>query len=196
MEHRKAYVLVALFALLLLTDIVIAASDGGKGNGNNGQGQVEKAKGGDAGKGKGNGNGPKDKEKEKKDKKEKDEKEKKAKKEKEKKEKEEREKKDKERKEKEKKDKERKEKEKEKKDKEQSEAAARYRVLSPLPTGQEQAMCQAKGPCYYKTLVCPGECPKRKPTKNRNTKGCFIDCTSKCEATCKCKYILYNQSLL
>ena len=194
MEHRKAYVLVALFALLLLTDIVIAASDGGKGNGNNGQGQVEKAKGGDAGKGKGNGNGPKDKEKEKKDKKEKDEKEKKAKKEKEKKEKEEREKKDKERKEKEKKDKERKEKE--KKDKEQSEAAARYRVLSPLPTGQEQAMCQAKGPCYYKTLVCPGECPKRKPTKNRNTKGCFIDCTSKCEATCKCKYILYNQSLL
>ncbi|CAN7005936.1 hypothetical protein IGI04_009678 [Brassica rapa subsp. trilocularis] len=183
MEHRKAYVLVALFALLLLTDIVIAASDGGKGNGNNGQGQVEKAKGGDAGKGKGNGNGPKDKEKEKKDKKEKDEKEKKAKKEKEKKEKEEREKKDKERKEKEKKDKERKEKE--KKDKEQSEAAARYRVLSPLPTGQEQAMCQAKGPCYYKTLVCPGECPKRKPTKNRNTKGCFIDCTSKCEATCK-----------
>ncbi|WZY80967.1 hypothetical protein YC2023_027351 [Brassica napus] len=183
MEHRKAYVLVALFALLLLTDIVIAASDGGKGNGNNGQGQVEKAKGGDAGKGKGNGNGPKDKEKEKKDKKEKDEKEKKAKKEKDKKEKEEREKKDKERKEKEKKDKERKEKE--KKDKEQSEAAARYRVLSPLPTGQEQAMCQAKGPCYYKTLVCPGECPKRKPTKNRNTKGCFIDCTSKCEATCK-----------
>nr|VDC87238.1 unnamed protein product [Brassica oleracea] len=183
MEHRKAYVLVALFALLLLTDIVIAASDGGKGNGNNGQGQVEKAKGGDAGKGKGNGNGSKDKEKEKKDKKEKDEKEKKAKKEKDKKEKEEREKKDKERKEKEKKEKERKEKE--KRDKEQSEAAARYRVLSPLPTGQEQAMCQAKGACYYKTLVCPGECPKRKPTKNRNTKGCFINCTSKCEATCK-----------
>ncbi|CAF2120850.1 hypothetical protein HID58_009019 [Brassica napus] len=183
MEHRKSYVLVALFALLLLTDIVIAASDGGKDNGNNGQGQLEKAKGEDAGKGKGNGNGPKDKEKEKKDKKEKDEKEKKAKKEKEKKEKEEREKKDKEMKEKEKKEKERKEKE--KRDKEQSEAAARYRVLSPLPTGQEQAMCQAKGACYYKTLVCPGECPKRKPTKNRNTKGCFIDCTSKCEATCK-----------
>ncbi|KAL0709933.1 hypothetical protein Bca4012_016911 [Brassica carinata] len=186
MEHRKSYVLVALFALLLLTDIVIAASDGGKGNGNNGQGnegQVAKGKGGYDGKGKGNGNGPKDKEKEKKDKKEKDEKEKKAKKEKDKKEKEEREKKDKERKEKEKKDKERKEKE--KKDKEQSEAAARYRVLSPLPTGQEQAMCQAQGACYYKTLVCPGECPKRKPTKNRNTKGCFIDCTSKCEATCK-----------
>ncbi|KAF8100440.1 hypothetical protein N665_0224s0026 [Sinapis alba] len=79
-------------------------------------------------------------------------------------------------------------KEKEKKDKErkeQSEAAARYRMLSPLPTGQEQAMCQGQGACYYKTLVCPGECPKRKPTKNKSTKGCFIDCTSKCEATCK-----------
>ncbi|KAJ4868349.1 late embryogenesis abundant protein-related / LEA protein-related [Raphanus sativus] len=175
MEHRKSYVLVALFALLLLTDIVIAASDGGKGNGDNGQGQVEKAKGGDDGKGKGKVNIPKDKEKEKMDKKEK-----KAKKEKEKKEKEERAKKEKERKEKEKKEEERK-----KKDKKQSEAAARYKVLSPLPTGQEQAMCQAKGACYHKTLVCPGECPKRKPTKNRNTKGCFIDCTSKCEATCK-----------
>ncbi|XP_033138846.1 uncharacterized protein LOC103845469 isoform X2 [Brassica rapa] len=76
-------------------------------------------------------------------------------------------------------------KEKEKRDKEQSEAAARYRMLSPLRTGQEQAMCQGQSACYYKTLVCPGECPKRKPTKNRNTKGCFIDCTSKCEATCK-----------
>nr|AAL06922.1 AT5g60530/muf9_180 [Arabidopsis thaliana] len=197
MERRQSYVLVALIGLLLLTDIVIAQSDGGKGNGNNGKGnevQVDKGKGDN---GKSNGNGPKDKEQEKKDK----EKAAKDKKEKEKKDKEEKEKKDKERKEKEKKDKlekekkdkerkekERKEKErkaKEKKDKEESEAAARYRILSPLPTGQEQAMCQGRGSCYYKTLVCPGECPKRKPTKNKNTKGCFIDCTNKCEATCK-----------
>ncbi|KAJ4883717.1 late embryogenesis abundant protein-related / LEA protein-related [Raphanus sativus] len=179
MEHRKSYVLVALFALLLLTEVVIAASDGGKGNGNNGKGQVDKGNGGyDDGKGKGNGNGngngngPKDKDKKDKEKKEK-----------EKKDKEEKAKKDKEKKEKEKKEKERKEKE--KRDKEQSEAAARYRMLSPLPTGQEQAMCQGQGACYYKTLACPGECPKRKPAKNRNTKACFIDCTSKCEATCK-----------
>lgn len=194
MEGRQSYVLVALFALLLLTDIVIAESDGGKGNGNNGkgnEGQVDKGKGGgDYGKGKGNGNGPKDKEQEKKDK----EKEKKDKKEKDKKDKEEKAKKDKERKEKEKKEKERKEKE--KRDKEQSEAAARYRVLTPLPTGQEQAMCEARGACYYKTLVCPGECPTRKPKKNKNTKGCFIDCTSKCEATCKCKSILFTWSPL
>jgi len=208
MERRQSYVLVALIGLLLLTDIVIAQSDGGKGNGNNGKGnevQVDKGKGDN---GKSNGNGPKDKEQEKKDK----EKAAKDKKEKEKKDKEEKEKKDKERKEKEKKDKlekekkdkerkekERKEKErkaKEKKDKEESEAAARYRILSPLPTGQEQAMCQGRGSCYYKTLVCPGECPKRKPTKNKNTKGCFIDCTNKCEATCKCKYILFNWSPL
>ncbi|CAN8244359.1 unnamed protein product [Cochlearia groenlandica] len=103
MESRKSYVLVALFALLLLTEIVIAESNGGKDNGNEGD----------------------------------------------------------------------------------SEAAAKYRVLTPLPSGQEQAMCQARGACYYRTLVCPGECPKRKPMKNKDTKGCFIDCTSKCEATCK-----------
>lgn len=191
MERRQSYVLVALFALLLLTDIVIAESDGGKGKGN--EGQVVKGKGGDDGKGKGNGNGPKDKEQEKKDKekeKKDKEKEKNDKKEKDKKDKEEKAKKDKERKEKEKKEKERKEKE--KRDKEQSEAAARYRLLTPLRTGQEQAMCQARGACYYKTLVCPGECPKRRPKKNKDTKGCFIDCTNKCEATCKCKYILFN----
>ncbi|VVB16739.1 unnamed protein product [Arabis nemorensis] len=187
MEHRKSYVLVALFALLLLTDIVIAESNGGKGNGNNGKGnevQVANGKGNDD-KGKANGNGNGQKDKEKKDKKEKDKKEKeeKERKEKARKEKEEKERKDKERKEKEKKEKERKEKE--RKEKEQSEAAARYRVLTPFRTGQELAICQARGACYYRTLVCPGECPKRRPMTNRNTKGCFIDCTSKCEATCK-----------
>lgn len=202
MEHKKSYVLVALFALLLLTDIVIAQSDGGKGNGNdvkrNEVHVVDKA-------GNGNSIGPKDKEKEKKDKedkekkdkemkekekKDKEEKEKKdkKKKEKDKKEKEEKEKNDKERKEKEKKEKERKEKE--KKDKEESEAAARYRIILPLPSGQELAICQARSACYYKVLVCPRECPQRRPMKNKDTKGCFIDCTSKCEATCKCKYIL------
>ncbi|KAF2598393.1 hypothetical protein F2Q68_00007758 [Brassica cretica] len=71
MERRKSYVIVALFGLLLLTEIVIAESDGGKGNGNNGkgnEGKVEKRKGGDDVKGKGNGNGPKDKDKNKNDK--------------------------------------------------------------------------------------------------------------------------------
>lgn len=188
MGRSKSYALVAFFALLLLTDIVIAASD----NGNNAKGNPgQVAKGNGPVPSKGNGNGPKDKDKEKKDKDKKDkEKKEKEKKEKEKKDKEEKARKDKERKDKEKKEKERKEKE--KRDKEQSEAAARYRVLTPLPTGQEQAMCQAQGACYYKTLVCPGECPKRKPQKNKNTKGCFIDCTSKCEATCKCKYIPFH----
>ncbi|CAA7025008.1 unnamed protein product [Microthlaspi erraticum] len=196
MEHTKSYVLVALFALLLLTDTVIAQSDGGKDNGKVVKGsevQVDKA-------GNGNGLGPKDKEKEKKDKEEKEKKDK-EKKEKDKKDKEEKEKKDKEKKEKDKKDKEDKEKkdkerkemekkekerkEKEKKDKEESEAAARYRLLLPLPSGQELAICQARTACYYKILVCPRECSQRRPAKNKDTKGCFIDCSSKCEATCK-----------
>ncbi|KAG2280211.1 hypothetical protein Bca52824_051431 [Brassica carinata] len=137
MERRKSYVIVALFGLLLLTEIVIAESDGGKGNGNNGkgnEGKVEKRKGGD------DGQGQRTKTRTRMT----------------------------------------------RKDKEQSGAAAsRYRMLSPLPTGQEQAMCQGQGACYYKNFVCPGECPKRKPTKNKSTKGCFIDCTSKCDATCK-----------
>ncbi|KFK27581.1 hypothetical protein AALP_AA8G402400 [Arabis alpina] len=194
MEHRKSYVLVALFALLLLTDIVIAESGGSKGNGNNGKGnvvQVAKAKGNDD-KGKGNGNSPKGKEKEKKDKEKKD-KEEKERKEKEKKDKEEKERKAKEKKEKERKEKERKEKErkekerkeKERRDREESAAAERYRVLTPLPTGRELAICQARNACYYKILVCPRECSKRRPLRNRNTKSCFIDCSSKCEATCK-----------
>ncbi|WZY75415.1 hypothetical protein YC2023_021799 [Brassica napus] len=71
MKRRKSYVIVALFGLLLLTEIVIAESDGGKGNGNNGkgnEGKVEKRKGGDDVKGKGNGNGPKGKDKNKNDK--------------------------------------------------------------------------------------------------------------------------------
>ncbi|GAV66384.1 LOW QUALITY PROTEIN: Root_cap domain-containing protein, partial [Cephalotus follicularis] len=36
-----------------------------------------------------------------------------------------------------------------------------------------------------KTLVCPSECPERKRKKNKKKKGCFINCGSKCEATCK-----------
>ncbi|KAI4322248.1 hypothetical protein L6164_021959 [Bauhinia variegata] len=59
-----------------------------------------------------------------------------------------------------------------------------YRMMSPLPSGQERGFCQAKGSCQYKTLVCPSECAMRKPKKNRKNKGCFLDC-SKCEATCK-----------
>ncbi|KAF7823415.1 Root_cap domain-containing protein [Senna tora] len=64
-------------------------------------------------------------------------------------------------------------------------ASTHYRMLSPLPSGQERVFCEARGSCYYKTLVCPSECPQRKPKKNRKHKGCFVDCSSKCEVTCK-----------
>ncbi|KAM5584078.1 hypothetical protein ABKV19_003780 [Rosa sericea] len=60
-----------------------------------------------------------------------------------------------------------------------------YDVLSPLASGQERGFCKAKNACYYKTLVCPSECPQRKPKKNKKYKGCFINCGSKCEVTCK-----------
>nr|XP_011461704.1 PREDICTED: uncharacterized protein LOC101295702 isoform X2 [Fragaria vesca subsp. vesca] len=60
-----------------------------------------------------------------------------------------------------------------------------YQVLPPLATGQERCMCKAQGACFYKTLVCPPECPQRKPKQNKKHKGCFVNCGSKCEVTCK-----------
>ncbi|KAJ6309688.1 hypothetical protein OIU76_014594 [Salix suchowensis] len=57
--------------------------------------------------------------------------------------------------------------------------------MAPLGSGQEQAKCKAKGHCKNKILVCPAQCPEKKPKKNRKHKGCFVDCTSKCEVTCK-----------
>ena len=65
-----------------------------------------------------------------------------------------------------------------------------YDNLSPSASGQERAYCKGKGACYQKTLVCPSQCPERKPKKNKKLKGCHVRCGSKCEATCKCKPIL------
>ncbi|KAL0717991.1 hypothetical protein Bca4012_067313 [Brassica carinata] len=63
-------------------------------------------------------------------------------------------------------------------------------------TAGDVPLCQGQGVCYYITFVCPGECLKRNPHKNKSTKGCFVDHPSKCEATSKCKYILFNSSPL
>ncbi|XP_040991168.1 uncharacterized protein LOC121238383 [Juglans microcarpa x Juglans regia] len=61
-----------------------------------------------------------------------------------------------------------------------------YDELAPAKTGQERAMCKAKGACKSKTLTCPSQCPERKPKNNKKMKkGCFVDCSSKCEVTCK-----------
>ncbi|KAJ9188868.1 hypothetical protein P3X46_000224 [Hevea brasiliensis] len=57
--------------------------------------------------------------------------------------------------------------------------------VEPLPTGQERAYCKAKGGCHQKTLVCPAQCPQKKPKNNKKKKGCHVDCSSKCEVTCK-----------
>ncbi|RZC76924.1 hypothetical protein C5167_001054 [Papaver somniferum] len=40
------------------------------------------------------------------------------------------------------------------------------------------------GRCSNVPIICPPECPLRKPTRNKKDKGCYIDCTT-CEATCK-----------
>lgn len=56
-------------------------------------------------------------------------------------------------------------------------------------TGQEQAFCLARGKCRWRIITCPRECPERKPKRNRMVKGCFMDCSSKCETTYKCKPI-------
>ncbi|XP_038999042.1 uncharacterized protein LOC120124433 [Hibiscus syriacus] len=58
-------------------------------------------------------------------------------------------------------------------------------ILSPSKNGQERAYCKAKSACYKKTLVCPSECPQRKPKNNKKQKACHVNCGSKCEATCK-----------
>ncbi|OAY37995.1 uncharacterized protein LOC110626473 [Manihot esculenta] len=57
--------------------------------------------------------------------------------------------------------------------------------MEPLPSGQERASCKAKGGCNMKTLVCPAQCPEKKPKNNKRKKGCHVDCSSKCEVTCK-----------
>lgn len=57
--------------------------------------------------------------------------------------------------------------------------------LTPLGSGQERAQCKAKGHCKNKIVVCPAQCPEKKPKKNKKHKACFVDCSSKCEVTCK-----------
>lgn len=65
--------------------------------------------------------------------------------------------------------------------------SAKSEKLPALKSGQERAFCNANNTCQFKTLVCPEECKVRKPKKNKQDKGCFLDCSSKCEATCKGK---------
>lgn len=74
-------------------------------------------------------------------------------------------------------------------EKEDERVATQYRVLSPeAATGQERALCMGAGRCFLQTLTCPKECSERKPKKAKKKKGCFINCGSKCETTCKCKF--------
>ncbi|KAL5711438.1 hypothetical protein ACHQM5_021894 [Ranunculus cassubicifolius] len=72
-------------------------------------------------------------------------------------------------------------------EKEDPAMTTKYTALKPKKgSKQERAHCDAKkSKCYKTTLECPPECPERKPKANKKTKGCFVDCSSKCETTCK-----------
>lgn len=71
-------------------------------------------------------------------------------------------------------------------------ASTNYVVLDPNPaTGQERFFCLARGRCRFKIIECPAECRVRKPKKNKKNKGCFADCSSRCETTCKRKLDLF-----
>ncbi|GLJ52393.1 hypothetical protein SUGI_1114430 [Cryptomeria japonica] len=64
-----------------------------------------------------------------------------------------------------------------------------YQMVPSTVSGQERAICYVrKSRCLLKILKCPRECPNRKPNtvyKNKKTKGCLVDCSNKCETTCK-----------
>ncbi|KAJ8768743.1 hypothetical protein K2173_023647 [Erythroxylum novogranatense] len=64
-------------------------------------------------------------------------------------------------------------------------AIQHYVFLGKSGKGNEGAFCLARGACQYRTLVCPDQCKERKPKHNKKVKACFIDCSSKCEVTCK-----------
>ncbi|GLJ52390.1 hypothetical protein SUGI_1114390 [Cryptomeria japonica] len=61
-----------------------------------------------------------------------------------------------------------------------------YKMMPKSLRGRERALCFAKSSrCMLRILRCPAECPERKPKKARKYKGCMIDCSNKCETTCK-----------
>ncbi|KAF6163207.1 hypothetical protein GIB67_025071 [Kingdonia uniflora] len=50
---------------------------------------------------------------------------------------------------------------------------------------RQKQTCKNKGKCFLKTIPCPYECPKVKPSDSK-AKGCFLDCYSPtCEAVCR-----------
>ncbi|MCO5564656.1 hypothetical protein L7F22_018322 [Adiantum nelumboides] len=53
------------------------------------------------------------------------------------------------------------------------------------PYAREVARCVAHNPrCHLKLLKCPARCPKRVNSKFQRS-ACFIDCSRKCQTTCK-----------
>ena len=61
-------------------------------------------------------------------------------------------------------------------------------VMQTTVAGKERARCLARNKCYLKVLTCPSQCPKRVAGK----RSCFIDCSTKCQTTCKSNYIAFQ----
>jgi hypothetical protein len=65
--------------------------------------------------------------------------------------------------------------------------STQYVILS-TTASKERARCIANNKCYLKKLKCPSQCPKR--ISSVATKpSCFIDCSAKCQTTCKSKQL-------
>jgi hypothetical protein len=62
--------------------------------------------------------------------------------------------------------------------------STQYVVLAST-TNKVRARCVARNKCYLKKLTCPSQCPKRIGT---GKPSCFIDCSAKCQTTCKSQY--------
>ncbi|CAN1220102.1 hypothetical protein LINPERPRIM_LOCUS1790 [Linum perenne] len=52
-------------------------------------------------------------------------------------------------------------------------------------SGMEKHKCKGKSKCKNKFLVCPPECPSKKPKNNKKNKACYVDCNRNCEVVCK-----------
>ena len=67
-------------------------------------------------------------------------------------------------------------------------------VMQKTVSNRERARCLARNSCYLKTLTCPSQCAKRiNPIAGKPS--CFIDCSTKCQTTCKSNQLSINFSV-
>ena len=57
-------------------------------------------------------------------------------------------------------------------------------IMQKTVGNREVARCLARTRCYLKTLKCPAQCGRR-INRVSSKPSCFIDCSAKCQTTCK-----------